>query len=1161
MPRKLAHTSTKTNRSLALASLIAMVLGAAMFAAARQAQQVEARGTVAGFPQPYHGAEQLRIGVNAALDQYDDATLEARLRELAQQGVQYVRQEFRWADIEKTKGVLDWANSDRMIASTQKHGMQILVVLLTTPQWARPLSRSSLSPSPESTPPENVEDFARFATAFAQRYSSAKWQIPSGNRATHSSSLVTLPYSPILGFQIWDEPNLSEAWGNNLISPAAYLKLLFAAGDAIRAVQPTARIVLAGLAPTTETNQVHLAPQEFLRRLYQLGGHDAFDIAAAKPYGYDFAPTDRRVQADTLNFSHMILLREVMDAHGDTQKAIWATEFGWNALPPNWQGEKSIWGTVTASQQAEFALAAVQRAAREWPWLGAMFIDTLQPRANPQRTRDDVLAVDAAWGFAMLDQTIKPRPIYSAIPHMLRAAAQAARANFFAQCHLPPRLMKQWLDPNIVRDKADAMNAVPLHPQNCYLPNPLAEFSKGWRFSALGADIPDTVASNNSGTVRVRFSGDAFALIVRRAGREYRAYTFVTIDGQPANLLPREARGAYLIMNSADFAVHVETIPVATNLGPGEHVAEITLDGGWNLWGLVGWSSQYTLYDSRLTMASWLALALGVAGLIGLGWAWPRANWPGWLRNKPMWQPSFWHIFVTGLLTWLAASLTWVQDAASAYRNLGTPLSLSISAFTSAIAFWSPLLVVSLVALAVLLVLVLLRLDLGLTLLAFFIPFYLLPQRLWAYAFSMAELLVLMCAASWMLQKMKLQQLKMRDWRLTLRQSLISTLQPQSLTLLDWSVLALVVVSVASALQAQFRTEALRELRVVIVESALLYAILRTTQLHDTQRWRIVHGFVVGACVVAVLGLINYARGDFFVAEFGLPRIKSVYGSPNNDALYLGRALPVVLAAALAGLSGKGKGQYRTAPAARSLQPLLYVFILIPITLALLLTQSRGALLLGTPAAVAAVCWCMGGRWRWVAIGLAAAVVLGMVILLSGVAAPLLQGTRLAHALDLQRGTGFFRVNLWQSALRMWQDFPLLGVGPDNFLYAYRSFYILPAAWQEPNLSHPHNAVLDFATRLGVLGLLCGVGLVVGLAKNIRRALGVAQSNPTAPAAATTPALAIATAGFLAEVLAHGLVDHSFFLVDLAFGFMLFAGLTARKSVQHHLHAERRLSP
>jgi O-antigen ligase len=158
-----------------------------------------------------------------------------------------------------------------------------------------------------------------------------------------------------------------------------------------------------------------------------------------------------------------------------------------------------------------------------------------------------------------------------------------------------------------------------------------------------------------------------------------------------------------------------------------------------------------------------------------------------------------------------------------------------------------------------------------------------------------------------------------------------------------------------------------------------------------------------------------------------------------------------------------------------------------------------------------------------------------LIALVTGALTPLVQGTRLANAFDLTRGTGFFRLNLWQSAWRMFVDHPLLGVGPDNFLYAYRGFYILPAAWQEPGLSHPHNVVLDWMTRLGVAGLTAGVALVLGFVALIRRCLR----------AGDTRVLAIACAGYLAEVLAHGMVDHSFFLIDLMFVFMLLAGVLA----------------
>ncbi|MBP8949074.1 MAG: O-antigen ligase family protein, partial [Candidatus Promineofilum sp.] len=123
----------------------------------------------------------------------------------------------------------------------------------------------------------------------------------------------------------------------------------------------------------------------------------------------------------------------------------------------------------------------------------------------------------------------------------------------------------------------------------------------------------------------------------------------------------------------------------------------------------------------------------------------------------------------------------------------------------------------------------------------------------------------------------------------------------------------------------------------------------------------------------------------------------------------------------------------------------------------------------------------------------------------------------------------------WRAALNMAADHPLLGVGLDNFLYAYRGRYILDAAWQEPNLNHPHNVVLDFATRLGLLGLLAGAWLLFEAARALWAAIRRAD-------AAWLP-VAAGLAGSLAAMLAHGLVDHSFFLVDLAFVFFLILGI------------------
>jgi O-antigen ligase len=129
----------------------------------------------------------------------------------------------------------------------------------------------------------------------------------------------------------------------------------------------------------------------------------------------------------------------------------------------------------------------------------------------------------------------------------------------------------------------------------------------------------------------------------------------------------------------------------------------------------------------------------------------------------------------------------------------------------------------------------------------------------------------------------------------------------------------------------------------------------------------------------------------------------------------------------------------------------------------------------------------------------------------------------------------------------MFRDHPLLGVGLDNFLYQYRSHYILPEAWQEPNLSHPHNIVFDYLSRLGFLGFAAGLWLQVAfwrMALQVYQRLAASVRIVGARHAAPVEDrdLLALTAGLMAsmaDMLAHGLVDNSFFLVDLAFAFCL----------------------
>jgi O-antigen ligase len=444
-----------------------------------------------------------------------------------------------------------------------------------------------------------------------------------------------------------------------------------------------------------------------------------------------------------------------------------------------------------------------------------------------------------------------------------------------------------------------------------------------------------------------------------------------------------------------------------------------------------------------------------------------------------------------------------------------------------------------------------LRPDLGLALTALFIPFFLQYRLLWQRGFSMVEVCTLLTLGAWLLRAARplLARLSRgkqqgvaaqgnfpRPAADTARDPSTPVGSPSILVTwtrfssLDWAVTVYLLISTLSTLFADLLPVALREYRLVLLEPVIFYFLLRGVDLDRAALWRVVDFFMLGAVAVALVGLYQFATGtDLITAEEGIARIRSVYGSPNNLALYLGRAAPIAAAALLIGPgTNSPRGQWRR---------WVYGVALVVVLGAAALTFSKGALLLGLPAGLAVVLigW-LGRRGWWLVIGGAAA----------GLAAiPLLARVpRFASLLDFSSGTSFFRVRLWISAWRMFLDHPLLGVGPDNFLSQYRSRYILPEAWQEPNLSHPHNLPLDLLSRLGVLGFAAGLWLVLSfwrIAFSAYRRL--AQRVPGDASAVANRrsllALTVGLMGLVTAMLAHGLVDHGLFLVDLSFAFFL----------------------
>jgi len=126
-------------------------------------------------------------------------------------------------------------------------------------------------------------------------------------------------------FQVWSEPNLQLFWKSG-VNPWEYVEMLKAAYPAIKAADPSARVLMAGLSPKGSA-------YDFMQAVYNAGGGGYFDSAAYHVYPNGnpdkcWNGPDGRRAFDT--FCTLDEFRRIMVANGDAAKDVWITEYGFS---------------------------------------------------------------------------------------------------------------------------------------------------------------------------------------------------------------------------------------------------------------------------------------------------------------------------------------------------------------------------------------------------------------------------------------------------------------------------------------------------------------------------------------------------------------------------------------------------------------------------------------------------------------------------------------------------------------------------------------------------------------------------------------------------------------------------------------------------------------
>ena len=289
---------------------------------------------------------------------------------------------------------------DDLVRNAQKHGIQLMITIWATPQWANGGSGPNVAPAR----PEDLRDFGR---AIADRYSGRH------------------PGYPYVGrYSIWNEPNLEIFLAPQfdrkgaIVSPRAYARLYRAGYAGIKAGNGTALVAIGETSnqgrdhPARGASRDSVAPGTFARLLAREPGL-SFDAFATHPYPTRPAsPPTELVRWPNVTLSQLPRFEASLDQWFERKDIpVWITEYGYQTKPADPYG-------VTEAQQARYlsqAMAQLKADPRVQMFIWFIFRDssrglwqsgltTVSGRPKP------ALTAFSSFARSMSGQTLKIKP-------------------------------------------------------------------------------------------------------------------------------------------------------------------------------------------------------------------------------------------------------------------------------------------------------------------------------------------------------------------------------------------------------------------------------------------------------------------------------------------------------------------------------------------------------------------------------------------------------------------------------------------------------------------------------------------------------------------------------------------------------------------------------
>lgn len=281
------------------------------------------------------------------------------VQQITELHLDWVKIDVSWKAVEATRGDFNFTVLDEAVNALNQANIKVLLTLSgDTPPWARTSTQ-------EDGPPDDFANFAAYTSAIS----------------AHFEGRVT-------AYQIWNEPNLRRQWSSDRhrIDPASYFDLLRQAYASIKAADPDAMVISAGLAPTGFNDGVNaLNDRLYLQSLYDLGLKNTTDAVAVHAVGFANPPDaeccQKSVGVETHYENRSFYFKNTLDDyHAITEanndaRPLWVTKFGWGTSEDGvTPGEGLVYVTYNSLVEQATYIPGAYNLARNMGYIGPMFL-------------------------------------------------------------------------------------------------------------------------------------------------------------------------------------------------------------------------------------------------------------------------------------------------------------------------------------------------------------------------------------------------------------------------------------------------------------------------------------------------------------------------------------------------------------------------------------------------------------------------------------------------------------------------------------------------------------------------------------------------------------------------------------------------------------------